>query len=183
MGQAQEGAEKERRDGEGEAGPAEQGLRDGLVGRSSPRWWEPVSSLTAVISLIVVLTFNTLQVKQTREATQLSLLTQLNDAVAQANFDLDMRQPLQEICYATELELDSGESATVRRSLALYDYIAWLILEHHVSLGSAADSWGRRVQYGYEYAQRAMSDREMAVDYPSLSELGSQLRHRVRVCG
>jgi hypothetical protein len=136
-----------------------------------------------VISLVVVLTFNTLQVKQTRETTQLSLMTQLNDAVAQANFDLDTRQPLEEICFATHVDLDAAERASVHKSLALYDYIAWLIIEHHVSLGSAAEAWGRRVQYGYEYARRAVPGAAMADDYPSLSELGRQHRYRVRVCG
>jgi hypothetical protein len=128
------------------------------------------------------LVFSTVQAQQASETTKLALLTQINESVTDAGFQLNRTQPLEKLCYAEVVRLSATEYASVRQAISLYDYLAWLINHRHLSLDDVGESFATRLMVGYEYARLALSKEEIARDYPDLLQLRRAMRASIPVC-
>jgi uncharacterized coiled-coil protein SlyX len=132
--------------------PAAQEVDSGPKSRRVLPHLRNISSATAIASLAVALFFNALQVRdsahqerQTRIATQLQLLTQLNGLVTETQTQVDPN--------SRELRLASSDAGSVSRptnakfSIALkdMDYLAYLFNNGYVDIPTARALWAQRM--------------------------------------
>jgi hypothetical protein len=118
-------------------------------------WWRDVPTFAAVAGLFVALVFNTAgvwlqvgQTAQTREDTQLGLLTQLNGLARQAEGQMtDAR-----VAYCRDDVLNARDQAAVMEAAQYYDYLAWLFNAGHIDMPSARRYWAPSMTETYEFA-------------------------------
>lgn len=124
--------------------------------RTRRRHLVDVSALTAIASLVVALIFNGLAVRdsakqesETRLATQLQLLTQLNGLVAQSESTV---QPLDAEflrAEARDAQLSYQTNSEFSDALKNMDYLAWLFNNGYVGIRSSRELWGQRMECMY----------------------------------
>lgn len=118
-----------------------------------------ISAITAIASLVVALVFNGIQVRDSadqarasRQATELGLMTQLNEIVAQAEssvspLDREFRQA--ELHYQYLSFRTAGQFAVTLKNL---DYLAWLYNHGYVAIPGARQLWEQRMKCMYATA-------------------------------
>ena len=136
--------------------------------------WETVSGVTAVVSLIIVLIFNTIQVArdadqatQARLAAELGLSTQLHSLVTEAEREVNAT------ALAGKLQRQEkparGELSALRFALSSADYLAWLLNRGYVAVEDARTYWSPVLHEAYALGKQAPA--ELDVDeFAELSE-------------
>lgn len=111
-----------------------------------------ISALTAIASLVVALVFNGLAVrdsanqeKETRLATQLQLLTQLDGLVAQTQATVAPRDAEFLTAEARSGTLSAHTNSDFAVALKDMDYLAWLLNNRYVAISGARQLWSRRM--------------------------------------
>jgi hypothetical protein len=128
--------------------------------RSRRRHIIDISAITAIVSLVVALVFNGLQVRDSaeqarasRQATELGLLTQLNGIVARSESTVS---PLDREFLQAEAHSGAVLSPKTEASLAItlknLDYMAWLFNKGFVDIPGARQLWARRMKCMYATA-------------------------------
>ena len=110
--------------------------------------WEPISVGVAVLSLIAVLIFNTLQVRDTRQATQIGLSTELH-ALVTASFTSVNRSKIPDKLGGNGA-LNRREQAALRDLMFTADYLAWLLNQEHMSDEDAEAYWAPLLDQSYQ---------------------------------
>jgi hypothetical protein len=143
------------------------------AGESKRPRWETVSAITAVVSLIGVLTFNSIQVSrdadqatQSRAAAELGLSTQLHSLVTEAENAVNATD------LAAKLERNEKptrkETAALRFALASADYLAWLLNRGYVNVDGAREYWAPVLGEAYDLGKRASGELDVD-DFVELS--------------
>jgi hypothetical protein len=109
----------------------------------SRRAWANV----AVLGLIVTLIFNTLgvwfqldQARQSKEVSQIGLVTQLNSIVKDSETEINETEAPGLRCEGNQIDqLHDDEQAKVLAALDQYDYLAWLFARGRLTLDDARD--------------------------------------------
>lgn len=142
--------------------------------------WETVSGLTAVVSLIAVLIFNTIQVTrdadqatQTRAAAELGLSTQLHSLVTEAQREVNSTGLLPKL--QRQEQPTRAETAALRFALASADYLAWLLNRRYVAVGGAREYWTPVLREAYELGEQAPGELDVD-DFVELSRFVRQTR-------
>ena len=137
-------------------------------------WWRDV----ALVGLLVTLVFNTVgvwlqqeQARQTKDATQLGLLTTLNVTAKQAEADINATEAPDLRCEPNQVsQLKDKEEAALTEALEFYDYLAWLFARKHVSLKDADRYLAPRMIDAYALGETFLPPRRLASDFHYLKE-------------
>ena len=140
-------------------------------------WWRDVPTAVAVVGLIVALTFNTIGVwrsvqenQQTRLATEVNLLTQLDAFVNQAELQLNATEGLTKRCdRVLAFALTRGETARLFSALQFYDYMAWLFNEEHITMEPAKRFWAPNMLDAYRVGTTFQPDGEIDDKFAELA--------------
>jgi hypothetical protein len=118
-----------------------------------------VATGVAIAGLLVTLVFNTFgvreqakQARQTRSDTQIGLLTQLNNLVAESDRALNATGAPAYRCRPWEHPLNRDAKAKVLAAVQYYDYLAWLFNQHHITMQAARSYWTPSMLDAYELA-------------------------------
>ena len=148
----------------------------GARGEDRP-WWRDVPTAVAVVGLIVALSFNTIGVwrsvqesEQTRRATEVNLLTQLDAFVNQAEQELNATEDLDTRCNGNRVySLSDGDNARLFAALQYYDYMAWLFNEEHITMGPAKSYWAPNMLDTYRVGTIFRPQKEINEHYAELA--------------
>jgi hypothetical protein len=140
-------------------------------------WWRDVPTAVAVVGLIVALSFNTIGVwlsmrenAQTRRATEVNLLTQLDAFVNQAEQALNATEGLENRCDPfPAYTLTRSETARLFAALQYYDYMAWLFNDEHITLGPAKGFWAPNMLDAYRVGTTFQPDGEIDAKFSQLA--------------
>ena len=134
-----------------------------------------MATALAVIGLLVTLLFNTIgvwrsedQARKSRIATEVSLLTQVGDAVNRAETSLTELGANDKACEQAP-HLTEKQEASLHSALTYYDYLAWLFNQGHVTQESAKRYWGVNMTYAYDLGRRLKSKGEVNDLYRELT--------------
>jgi hypothetical protein len=134
--------------------------------------WEGIAALTAILSLVAALVFNGVQVmetrrvaRETRDATELQVFTQLHSLIAGSSARV----------VPTESEWTTGtltpaDDAKLGLAGNNMEFLAWLFNEGRIGLDGARALWGPAMRCMYEMAGEFGGEREAAVDWPNLHD-------------
>jgi hypothetical protein len=139
--------------------------------------WRDVPTAVAVVGLIVALVFNTIGVwrsaredGQTRRATEVNLLTQLDAFVNRAEQELNASKGLQRRCERfAALTLTRDETAQLFSALQYYDYMAWLFNDEHITLEPAKRYWAPNMLDAYRVGTTFHPDGEIDEKFAELA--------------
>lgn len=159
------------------------------------RIWD-VSAITAIVSLVVALVFNGLQVRDnaseaaaTRRATELQLLTQLNGLVSQTQATIEPRGEEIEHDERTK-EIGPQTNRNFAVLIKNMDYLAWLFNNHFVSIRGSQGLWAERMKclyltgeliYGPELRHRVLNLKRF-VKLPEGQSIRSMDALREEIC-
>jgi len=148
----------------------------GARGEGRP-WWRDVPTAVAVVGLIVALIFNTVGVwrsvqesEQTRRATEVNLLTQLDTFVNQAEQEINATDVLATRCKPNRpYTLTDGDEARLFAALQHYDYLAWLFNKEHITMGPAKSYWAPNMLDTYRVGTIYRPQEEINEHYAELA--------------
>jgi hypothetical protein len=143
------------------------------------RWWRDV----AVTGLLVTLIFNTvgvwLQVEQsqeTKEATQLGLLTQLNVTAKSSEAQINATDIPDRRCKRDQIgQLKDAQEAALVEALDFYDYLAWLFSREHVTLQGADEYLAPRMIDAFAVGRAFMPPKQLGRDFAYLKAFGDRV--------
>lgn len=147
--------------------------------REGRPWFKQTAIVVAVSSLLVTLIFNTIGVwrqvteaNDTRDAAQVSLLTQLDSLVSQAELELTEIGTVKKRCdpYAVYSLRDTDEDARLFAAMHYYDYLSWLLNHERVTLAAARDYWGPGMLDAYRLGTTFHPDKEINEKFPELDQ-------------
>lgn len=146
----------------------------------SRRAWANV----AVLGLIVTLVFSTVgvwfqldQSRQSKEVSQLALVTQLNTIVKDSETDINETEAPDLRCDGNQLgQLHDDESAKLLAALDQYDYLAWLFARGRVTLADAKDYMAPAMIDVYRLGQAFIPPAELSRHVPYLETFAGRAR-------
>jgi hypothetical protein len=111
------------------------------------------------------------QARQTKDATQLGLLTTLNVTAKQAERAINATDAPDLRCEANQVgQLKDTEEAALTEALEFYDYLVWLFEREHVSLKEADRYLAPRMIDAYALGETFFPPRGLASDFRYLKE-------------
>lgn len=148
---------------------------EALAGRRP--WWRDAPTAVAVVGVMVALGFNTIGVwssaredQQTRRATEVTLLTQLDAFVNQAEQELNATEGLDNRCDRfPAYTLNRSETATLFSALQHYDYMAWLFNVEQITLEPARTYWAPNMLDAYRLGTTFQPDGEIDEKFAELA--------------
>lgn len=144
---------------------------------SQTRWsWEGVAALAAVFSLVAALIFNGCQLaetrrveRETRDATDLQVFTQLHSLIAGSSARFVPTKVEDDL--ATLTPEDDAKLGLAGNHM---EYLAWLFNQGRIGLAGARGLWGPAMRCWYDMAGHfAVSGRALKIDWPNLARFVS----------
>ena len=115
--------------------------------------WAAISSMAAIVALIISLIFNVISVRQTTHATQLQIITEAHQMVNNSAHSFDAK-------YGDELKLylDDGKMllseeaiSDLTQTLNDFEYMAWLFNKGYVKDVGGEELWLKGLIVGIDY--------------------------------
>ncbi len=122
--------------------------------------WIAVSAVVATLSLIAALVFSGIQLKdaasaqhETKLATELGLLTQLQSVLSQSAYSRVPYEPqFRELREGRRSAVSTAAYRVAAEEAANMDYFAWLFDNHYLVAHGAEELWGPRMICEYKRA-------------------------------
>jgi hypothetical protein len=144
------------------------------------RWrvnWVAFSAVIATLSLVAALVFSAIQLRdaavsqrQTKIATELGLLTQLQTVISRSAYSrVPYEQQFRELRAGRRSVLTADAYRATAEEAANMDYFAWLFNNRYVTARGAEELWGPRMICEYKRAF-APAFQEAARDLTNLFE-------------
>lgn len=155
--------------------------------------WAAWSAIVAVLSLAAALVFNGIQARdsaiaqrQAKLATELGLLTQLQDAMSESVYSrVPYHRQFRQLRAGRRGRLTSSAYRVTVIEAANMDYFAWLFNSGHLTAEGADELWGPRMVCEYKLAF-APALRNPTRDLPNLIEFiqerGRRLSRLAGIC-
>jgi hypothetical protein len=103
-----------------------------------------------MLSLVAVLIFNTVQVRQTRLATEVGLSTNLHALLKESLVAVNRTSIPEKAAGIQRKKLNHDERAALRDALWTADYLAWLLNRKYVADDRARAYWGSLLRDSYQ---------------------------------
>jgi hypothetical protein len=143
--------------------------------RTGAPWWRQAATLLGIVGLLVTLAFNTLavrttarQARQSREAAQIGVLTQLNSNASDSETAINRTPAADRQCKA-RFVLKSDDDAAVRSALDYYEYLAWLFNNDRLTVSGSRAFFGGRMIDGWRLARHYLGSGQLTLLYPQLT--------------
>jgi hypothetical protein len=134
--------------------------------------WEAAGVVVGVLSLAGALFYSALQLRHTREATQLQLMTELNTQLNDSMARLWMHEDEVLAIQGDDTKFLSQRAiADIDRATLYMEYWAWMLRSEFVTLPDARELWGPSMACRYENVILAdASPDAVAEAYPNLTD-------------
>ena len=144
---------------------------------SARNWVALSSAIVAALSLIAALVFSSIQLRdaaesqhQTKLATELGLLTQLQGVISQSAYSrVPYEHQFRELRAGRRSRLTPAAYRVTSEEASNMDYFAWLFNNHYLNARGAEELWGPRMICEYKRAF-APAFQEAARDLTNLFE-------------